>query len=313
MAIKSLEFYIEKHGVEKGTRVYNTLSKRTETYNNQPHKRGTKEWYIWRYGEKEGIERYNKFATKSAHTLDNFIRLHGEEKGRQMYNATMAKKNTVKLVKDAQGEDAVRDWYKKAVETRRLSPPTAEELKTRGKKISETKRANHKGRTKLQIYIDRFGYEEGPKKYAEYLAKIFKGIGTSKEASSVFTSMIEENPWLKGLTCYWRDGCEGSEWFIADRDGVSFYDFTVKESKTILEYDGARWHPTQEQVDAHGDEMMEITNISFKEKFTNDQQKLVRAKNAGFDVFKVRNDFTPEQTQVIIKQFLQRTKEKCNL
>jgi very-short-patch-repair endonuclease len=125
--------------------------------------------------------------------------------------------------------------------------------------------------------------------------------------------MIEENPWLKGLTCYWRDGCEGSEWFIADRDGVSFYDFTVKESKTILEYDGARWHPTQEQVDAHGDEMMEITNISFKEKFTNDQQKLVRAKNAGFDVFKVRNDFTPEQTQVIIKQFLQRTKEKCNL
>jgi hypothetical protein len=63
----------------------------------------------------------------------------------------------------------------------------------------------------------------------------------------------------------------------------------------------------------YGDEMMEITNISFKEKFTNDQQKLVRAKNAGFDVFKVRNDFTPEQTQVIIKQFLQRTKEKCNL
>lgn len=40
---------------------------------------------------------------------------------------------------------------------------------------------------------------------------------------------------------------------------------------------------------------MEVTGMSYKEKFDKDQLKLEMAKRNGFRVFRVRSDFTPEQ------------------
>lgn len=111
---------------------------------------------------------------------------------------------------------------------------------------------------------------------------------------------------------YYRDPNDSSkvEWFLSNKKGVWFYDFCVREAKSILEYNGSRWHPTSEQVEEFGDELMVIIGKSFKQQFEKDQLKLNVARDRGFKVFVVRSDFTMQQKSVIITEFINYTKEQ---
>lgn len=320
MGIKSLDHYIEKHGVEKGTRVFNQLHKREETYKKSPYQRLTREWFIWRYGESEGEKKFDSHVSKSRQTLDNFVKRHGEELGTIKYQETIRKKNTVELTRIQLGEDAdsvIKDRYARSIKKRKstLAQMSDEERTSRAQtakdKANLTKKTKAAGRTKFQIYCD--SYDDGPERYGIYLQSIFKGIGSSKEASSIFDRILEENDWLACLSVYYRGKYREKEYFLSDSTSIFFYDFVVKESKTILEYDGSRWHPTQKQVEEHGDEIMEVCGISFREKYENDQKKISKAMNRGFDVFVIRSDMTKEEKDFIIKKFLDKTKEKNEL
>ena len=116
---------------------------------------------------------------------------------------------------------------------------------------------------------------------------------------------------IDGYTLYYRDSEDTTkrEWFIADRLGVRFYDFCVKEAKVILEYDGAKWHPTQEQVHEFGDELMEVTNISYKEKYAIDAAKRSKAEEKGFTVYTIRSDYTQTQVKAIIEKFIDQVRK----
>ena len=314
----SLQVYINKYGEVSGTKRYDGVQKllesRKKTYDSQPYVRLTKEWFIWRYPE-DGLDRFNDHVNKSRQSEENMIKRWGEEEGKKKWEETVAKKNTIKLVRERKGEDAVTEIKKKQQEgISKYLNSLSEEEKTekqnsRVKKILDTKKERYGDKTKLEIYLEKYG-ENGHEKYAEHLQTIFKSIGHSREAESLIKSIIANNKWLLNYSLYYRDSADKSkcEWFLSSKEGVNFYDFCVKEAKTILEYDGARWHPTKEQAEELEAELMEITGLTYNQKYQKDQAKLKMATERGFKVFVVRSDFTEQQKLTIINEFINFTK-----
>lgn len=315
-----LQDYIDKYGEESGTKRYNGVRKllksRKKTYESHPYPRFTKEWFIWKYPE-DGIERFNDHVRKSRQSEENMIKRWGKELGRKKWEETVAKKNTNELLRKSKGQSVlnevlnkrkkgVNNYWKSMSEEERQA-----EIQSRTKKILATKQERYSGKSKLELYLEKYG-EEGHTKYAEYLQTIFKSIGHSKEAENLIKSIISKNNWLLNYTLYYRDSEDKNrcEWFISTKKGVNFYDFCVKEAKSILEYDGSKWHPTKEQAKQLKKELMEITGMTYSQKYKKDQAKLKMAAERGFKVFVVRSDFTDEQKNDIINTFIEYTKEQ---
>lgn len=316
----SIQDYINKYGEESGHKRFigmqKLLAARKKTYDSQPYARFTKEWFIWKYPE-DGLARFNEHVNKSRQSEENMINRWGEELGKKKWQETVAKKNTAKLLMVNKGEEAVAEMKRKRVEGinkywHDLTDTERKEAnKNRVEKTRATIKERYSNKTKLEIYLEKYG-EDGHKKYAEYLQSIFKSIGHSMEAERLIKSIITDNTWLAAYTLYYRDSEDKTkcEWFISSKEGVNFYDFCVKEAKSILEYDGARWHPTEEQSKKLKSELMEITGISYSKKYDKDQTKLKMATDQGFKVFVVRSDFTYEQKSAIINKFINYTKEQ---
>lgn len=316
----SLQDYINKYGEESGTRRYNGVQKllasRKKTYESQPFVRFTKEWFLWKYPE-DGLDRFNEHVNKSRQSEENMIKRWGEELGKKKWQETVAKKNTRKIIADRYGEDALDEFKKKHKEGLKnywnnlTDKERKEEVQSRTKKASITKKKRYKGKSKLELYLEKYG-EDGHIKYAEYLQTIFKSVGHSKEAEILIKNLIASNPWLSNYTLYYRDSEDKtkSEWFLSTKEGINFYDFCVKEAKAILEYDGARWHPTKDQAKELKNELMEITGLTYSQKYKKDQSKLKMALDKGFKVFLIRSDFTEEQKSNIINEFVNYIKEQ---
>lgn len=316
----SLQDYINKYGEESGTKRYNGVQKllanRKKTYDSQPFARFTKEWFVWKYPE-NGLDRFNEHVNKSRQSEENMIKRWGEELGKKKWQETVAKKNTVALVKEQKGEYAVLEMAKKRKKSlanywNGLSESEyLEKRKTINSKSSATKRERYSDKTKLELYLEKYG-DDGHIKYAEYLQTIFKTIGHSKEAENLIKHIINNNSWLLEYSLYYRDSEDNTkcEWFFSCKEGVNFYDFCVREAKTILEYDGSRWHPTQNQAKELRNELMAMTGLTYSQKYKKDQAKLKIATDKGFKVFVVRSDFTDQQKSDIISEFINYTKEQ---
>jgi len=316
----SLQDYIDKYGEESGTKRYNGVQKllasRKKTYEAQPYARFTKEWFIWKYPV-DGLDRFNEHVNKSRQSEENMINRWGEELGKKKWQETVAKKDTAALLRSTGRSDAADEMVRKRKEginnywSGLSDVERRAESHNRASKSSKTKKERYGDKTKLELYLEKYG-EEGHINYAEYLQTIFKSIGHSKEAETFIKSVIGKNDWLTNYTLYYRDSEDKTkcEWFLSTKEGVNFYDFCVKEAKVILEYDGARWHPTEVQAKELKNELMEITGLTFDQKYKKDQSKLKMATDLGFKVFLVRSDFTEQQKLDTINEFINYTKEQ---
>lgn len=316
----TLQDYIRKYGEISGTKRYNGMQKllesRKKTYDSQPYARFTKEWFLWKYPE-DGLDRFNEHVNKSRQSEENMIKRWGEELGKKKWQETVAKKNTAALLKASKGEDAAAEMARKRKDGINnywsgLSIDERNEvIQARVKKTQATKKERYGDKTKLELYLEKYG-EDGHIKYAEYLQTIFKSVGHSKEAETLIKQIIRSNNWLLKYSLYYRDSDDNTkcEWFLSSKEGVNFYDFCVKEAKTILEYDGARWHPTKDQAKELKTELMEITGITYSQKYKKDRAKLKMAADRGFKVFVVRSDFTEQQKSDIINEFINYIKEQ---
>ncbi len=310
----TLQDYIDKYGIESGTRRYNgvlkLLESRRKTYDTQPYVRFTRAWFIWKYPD-DGIFRFNEHVRKSRQSEENMIHRWGTELGKQKWQETVAKKNTIALVRELRGEAGVEDMAAKRKEgINNYWNKLSDDEKTaatasRVQKAKETKKQRYGDKTKLELYLEKYG-EDGHIKYAEHLQKIFKSIGHSAEAEKLIKTIINDNSWLLNYTIYYRDVNDKTkaEWFLSNKTGVWFYDLCVKEAKAILEYDGSRWHPTLSQSTEHGQDLMAIIGISYAEKYKKDQLKIKVANDAGFKVFVIRSDFTEYDKAAIIQDYL---------
>ena len=316
----SLQDYIDKYGEESGIKRYNGVQKllvsRKKTYDSQPYARFTKEWFVWKYPE-NGLDKFNEHVNKSRQSEENMIKRWGEELGKKKWQETVAKKNTRKIVAERHGVDALTEFERKRKEGIALywdSLSESEKTKKRqdiAKKSNATKKERYGGKTKLELYLEKYG-DDGHIKYAEFLQTIFKSIGHSKEAEKLIKHIISTNSWLLNYTLYYRDSEDKTkcEWFLSTKEGINFYDFCVQEAKTILEYDGSRWHPTEDQSKELKTEIMEIIGLSYGQKYKKDQAKLKMATDRGFKVFVVRSDFTEQQKSYTISEFINYTKEQ---
>lgn len=75
----TIDNLIKRHGEEKGKEIWNSYCEK-QRYST------SKEYFIEKYGEKDGLEKYNNFYRKKAQTLENFIEKYGEKIGKQKFD-----------------------------------------------------------------------------------------------------------------------------------------------------------------------------------------------------------------------------------
>lgn len=314
--VKPIEHYIEKHGEEKGTMIWERETKKAKKYCESPYQRMTKEWFIWRYGEDEGVAKFQNHVNKSRHTLENFIRKHGNHEGKKIYEDTIRKKDTVSIVREKKGAEAVNEWYKKASETRdntfiEMSEKEINEHYTsRSKRYKKTFKDKYgDSPSRLDIFIKNYGEDEGIQKYISYMTSIFSGPNRmSLEAYAIYEKLktLLDNSIINELYC---DIGNTKEYWLHNKETGKFfsYDFTCIVTKSILEYDGIFWHPIEPSEDIHP-----VTKKPLSEMFEYDLEKKALAESKGFKVFKIRSDMDEKTKNNVLEQFTNRLIQKRN-
>lgn len=143
----------------------------------------------------------------------------------------------------------------------------------------------------LNGFINRYGIEEGNKKYIETIIKRCSNTYTSKESLILFKKIYKKiRKYLQRNEIYW--GISGSkEYFLYDKDSkkVFFYDFTIPRLKIIIEYHGKRYHPNP-KWDSEKWEKWDFMGLNANEKRNMDIYKNKVAENLGFEVLEIFSD-----------------------
>ena len=299
----SLQDYIDKYGEESGTKRYNGVQKllasRKKTYETQPYARFTKEWFIWKYPV-DGLDRFNEHIDKSRQSEENMIKRWGEELGKKKWQETVAKKNTVALTREKFGNDAVADRYKRQQETvKKQTPEHKEAIKQkRFAGLEKHLAENVRGKTRLEFFISRYGNDEGLQRYHDTMKKAFHGPNRmSAPAKNIYVSLCKKLPSEK-LEQLYCDVPGKQEFWLSESQNIYGYDFTDRESKTILEYNGSFWHPEEPDESLHP-----VTKKTLTEMYNNDKQKKELAERNGFTVFVITDKMTSGEQELIVNQF----------
>lgn len=299
----SLQDYIDRYGEESGTRRYNGVQKllisRKKTYESQPYSRFTKEWFIWKYPN-DGLERFNQHIDKSRQSEENMIRRWGEELGKKKWRETVSKKNTVALTREKFGNEAVTERYKKQQQTVSAHSPQQKEIIKEKRSIGLEKHLskNVRGKSRLEFFISRYGEEEGTQRYHETMKKSFHGPNRmSSPAKLIYVTLCKKLPQDKIDELY-CDVPGKQEFWLSESKNIYGYDFTHRESKSILEFNGSFWHPCQPSEDLHL-----VTKKTLREMYTSDIRKKELAEQNGFTVFIITDKMNSEELNLIIDQF----------
>ena len=167
----NLNGYIKRYGEKEGLKRYNDRCDKIS-------KTSKKDWYIEKYGEKEGSIKWEyKFRHNSS--IDGFIKKYGEKEGLKRYN-------------------------------------------DRCNKIGKS--------NKLDWYIEKYGEKEGNKKWNNYINKIRNISKKRQSKSSLKIKKILEELKIKYI----------EEFQINDTQ--RFSDYYIEDYNTIIEFYGNYWH-----------------------------------------------------------------------
>lgn len=162
----------------------------------------------------------------------------------------------------------------------------------------------------LNGFINRYGIEEGNKKYIETIIKRCSNTYTSKESLILFKKIYKKiRKYLQRNEIYW--GISGSkEYFLYNKDSkkVFFYDFTIPSLKIIIEYHGKRYHPNPKWDQEKWDKW-DFMGLNAKEKRDMDVYKNKVAEDYGFEVIEI---FSDEVNESIIELIINKITEKNN-
>lgn len=160
----------------------------------------------------------------------------------------------------------------------------------------------------LNGFINRYGIEEGNKKYIETIIKRCSNTYTSKESLILFKKIYKKiRKYLQRNEIYW--GISGSkEYFLYNKDlkKVFFYDFTIPSLKIIIEYHGKRYHPNPKWDQEKWDKW-NFMGLNAKEKRDMDVYKNKVAEDYGFEVIEIFSDEVNESiTELIINKIIEK-------
>lgn len=333
------------------------IEKAKELYDFENFKKGTSiEAFTYRCGgdvekAKELYDHYWSNTTFSS-SIESFKNIYGEDwekyynERMQMFRDIGKKLNIYDPERDLSEEDFIKkrkELYKKASKSSCWYTKHSK-LIEEGYSYEEASEILRKkwDNTSLEFYIEKYGEEEGPKKYNErcskmglsekkfielygeeegikryssYLKKLQKNsnfFGASKQSMEVFFPLID---WLLELEiCTLNEICVGiedsKEWFINSKtNGTYFYDFTIPNLKIIIEYNGEVFHPNPEWLDTDINKWNTWENPHTKEGadkvHKRDVFKRELAKSEGFAYLEIWSSKKYWENIEICKKFIQ--------
>ena len=155
----------------------------------------------------------------------------------------------------------------------------------------------------VEYYINKYGKEEGQLKYEKYLFSKIPKTFTSKESIKFFIPIYKElrKMNLTKSDIFW--GIGGSrEYYMFDKstNSIFFYDFCIPKLKKIIEYHGTSFHPNpnwkKEKFDSWN---CLFLNLTAEEKLKIDQYKENFARKKGYSVLCIWSDDIPTYDKII--------------
>lgn len=127
------------------------------------------DYFIAKYGEEIGKQKFDEFKNNSKQSLENFIKRYGEEIGKQKFDEFRRKSDSSSLKHHIEkyGEETGKQKYKEQSERLRDAPVSLKYYLDRGYTIEEAKCLVKKRNSScsLEKQIQKHGFEEGVKKY----------------------------------------------------------------------------------------------------------------------------------------------------
>lgn len=228
---------------------------------------------IERFGEQQGTEIYNKRKAAASTSLPSLISKFGEQEGRRRYQQQIERKahaQTLQGYIDRYGFDEGIERYRKRQQ--RFLESWA------NKSPEELARINELRSNSLKNLQDHYGEQEGSRRYNKWASS--RRLRASAESLKVFLPLYT---WLLDNGFADDDIFLGygpkKEFHITDNGEFFSYDFCIKSLNLIIEFNGLMFHPkTPDQQDWY----MPHNDITAKQKFEYDQHKLQVAKQNGF-------------------------------
>lgn len=264
---------IEKYGIAEG-------HKKWEEYRISLSNKNTLAFYIERYGEEIGKEKYVKHARSRSCTAENFKRRHGVEEGEkkwEQYKHRQAYTETLEYCIEKYGK---LEGYKKYQDRCK-------------KKI-----------VSLKTMQKKYGEEEGRKKYESCINKrletLSKSPGFSKKATYFFEELIKMLP--EELNKEIKYSGNREQHFSVES---KFYvvDFYIPSIRLIIEFFGDYWHANPQIYSEH-DIMFEGKEA--KEIWKRDKKRIDNLKTTGNDVLVVWEQNVTESINNIHKEIIKR-------
>lgn len=265
----TLENLIKKYGQEIGEKKYKIYCEKQAFSNSLDYK---KEKYGW---TEEDFKNFNK---NRAVTLENLIKKHGLEKGKEKFekycNRQAYAGNALEYFIEKYGEEKGKEKYHKVNKNKAIT---------------------------LKNMIKIYGEEIGKEKYDNWKESLIKNINinvrSSKSSQELFWFIYNNLDNKDGIL--FKD--LNSEYCIHHNNRYYFYDFVDESTKRVIEFNGEHCHPnknklTNEQWNLWFDS---YTKMNANEKYKFDQEKNNLIESNGY-IIKIiwYNDYKSNQEKI---------------
>jgi len=261
----SVESYIKKHGEKEGLEKFERWKNTCRT---------GKQTLIERYGEQEGLIRFEQFREKSNLNIETFKRVHGEN--------WENKWREFRYKKEFLNPRNINYWLEK----------TDGDLELAKKLLYE----NQGKFNKKEFFIEKFGEKEGLEKYEELNArktKNWKNKGRYSEISMKLFNEIQAR--LDRKFVFGESGEKRIEGFWVD-----FYD---EKTNSCIEFNGDFWHANPDIYEEK--DVLNIIKKTAKQLWEKDDLKSKKILESGHRLLIVweknlREDFEKELEKCIV-------------
>lgn len=230
--------------------------KRWESYVKRQAETNTLEYKSKKYGmTKEEFDLYNK--SRSC-TLDNFILRHGQIEGQKRWESYCETQKNAGV--------SLQYFIDKF-------GPIEGQIKY--------EQLNAKKAITLENFVRKYGQDDG---YAKYMKVMQNTFSYHNNKSKVGVRFISELVNELGVDEYY--GADRMEFSIYDHETrrIYFYDFKVKGSKRIVEFNGDYWHANPKKYLAEEEIKYPDGIKTAKMVWENDALKIEAARRAGYEV-----------------------------
>jgi very-short-patch-repair endonuclease len=274
-----------------------------------------KNWYISTYGEVEGLkklrEKNKRISENSGHSLDKYIKKYGDERGRvewDIYRSKCVRNQDFFIGK--YGEELGKIKYSEFKEKSMLAGYTFEYCVNKyGYHEGTEKYQNYLSKIKPNIhnFIRKYGEELGVEKHKQFKESSTVRIGkASKESLLVFKPLMLWLEQLIDISNIYIGYGKNKEYFINNGVNIYLYDFTIRNLKIIIEFNGVTFHANPEWDDT---KLLEWSNPFNKEQtsqqnISNFDDKIKTAESNGFKVLTIWSDLDVDTNLEKCKEFI---------